>query len=159
MQPIRSDHNVLQVYMRGSHHLADLLSPRDGGQPAKIRQAPDNHVIFCWPFPKKEKKGNKEEQIEERHEATMTTYFSGPSVCVKAVSTIHLSQLIRTVATLKSLPWMLIVHCFIPDSKDKCDAEDGPEEDYPARDPLRKKTILSRRVIQLRETAVGFKSS
>ena len=79
MQPIRSDHNVLPVYARGSYHPGDLLSSGDGGQPTEMRQAPDNHMIICQPFQKKEerkKKGNEGEQMEERQEATSTTYFS-----------------------------------------------------------------------------------
>ena len=71
--PIQSYHNVPPVYVRGSHHLADLLSSREGGQPTKIRQAPDNNVIIYQLFQK------KEEAKMERQEAT--TIFWMTWVC------------------------------------------------------------------------------
>ena len=58
--PIRLDHNIPPVYMRGNHHLANLLSSGDGGQPTKIKQASDSHMLICQPFQKK-KEVNKGE--------------------------------------------------------------------------------------------------
>ena len=55
--------------------------------------------------------------------------------------------------TSKSSPWMLISHCFIPEDKDYSDVEAGPEKGNPARDPLRKKTTIPRRVSQMRVAA------
>ena len=42
---IRLNHNVLQPYVGESQCLASLLSPGNGGQPTKIRQAPDHHIL------------------------------------------------------------------------------------------------------------------
>ena len=65
MSPTRKESSPLDqtitppVYMRGSYCLADLLSPGDGGKPAKIRQAADNHMIFCQPFQKIKRKNRR----------------------------------------------------------------------------------------------------
>ena len=60
-------------------------------------------------------------------------------------------------ATLKSPPWMLIGHCFIPDGKDESDTEGGMEEGHPAGNPFRKKATIPRRVSQIGETADGVR--
>ena len=45
--------------MTGTHCLADLLSPKNGGHPAKIEWAPDPHVTIPGNFEKREGKRNK----------------------------------------------------------------------------------------------------
>ena len=69
----------------------------------------DKVQTMTWSFAghfkkKKEKhKGNAEEEMEDRQVATMTIYFSEWQECVKAVSTIHFSQLIGLLTQLTLL--------------------------------------------------------
>ena len=62
IHPMKKEEQVLPIYVRGSHCLADLLPPGNDGQSAKFRQAPDHHLIVWWPVQKKTKRGKRRQK-------------------------------------------------------------------------------------------------